>query len=64
MIQALRDFGTSIGRRGEILRELWNFLWLRKAYWLIPLVLVLGAVAFLFFVASQPPVTPFIYTLF
>ena len=64
MLAAIRELKEKTLRRAGIARELVSFLRERKAYWLIPLILVLLAAAFLFFVASQPPVTPFIYTLF
>jgi len=60
----IRDLFQKLKNRAAILGEVAAFLRERKAYWLVPLVLVLAAAAFLFFVASQPAVTPFIYTLF
>ncbi len=43
--------------------ELWYFIMENKAWWMIPIVLVLGAVGVLFFFASTGA-APFIYTLF
>jgi hypothetical protein len=60
----IRDLLQKIQNRAGILREIVSFLKERKAYWLVPLVLVLVAAAFLFFIATQPAVTPFVYTLF
>lgn len=50
--------------RIESLREIERYLRQQKAYWLIPLLLVLIAFGLLLAFASTPPVAPFIYTLF
>ena len=60
----IRDLLQKIQNRLGIVGEIGSFLKERKAWWLVPLVLVLVAAAFMFFVASQPAVTPFVYTLF
>jgi hypothetical protein len=60
----LRDLRDKVVHRSRIIGEVIQFLGERKVYWLIPLILVLLAVAFVFFMASQPAVTPFVYTLF
>lgn len=60
----IRDLLAKFGRRAGIVAELFAFLRKRKVYWLVPLVVVLAVTAFLFFLASQPAVTPFVYTLF
>jgi hypothetical protein len=65
------------GRRINILRfirtmlvnfkvggELLRFLWQRKLWWLIPMVIVLIALALLLMFASTSGMGPFIYTLF
>lgn len=59
-----RDLIQKATNRAQVLAEVFAFLRERKAYWLIPLVVVLAAAAFLFFIATQPAVTPFVYTLF
>jgi flagellar biosynthesis/type III secretory pathway M-ring protein FliF/YscJ len=49
----------------EFLKELWDFLKVRKKWWLLPIVVVLLLVgALLIFAASAPAVAPFVYTLF
>lgn len=63
-MDVLRELWEKTWRRAVILREVLAFLRARKAFWLVPLVLVLLFVGFLFFIASQPAVTPFVYTLF
>jgi len=47
-----------------IVGELLTFLWSRKLYWMIPMVLVLLLVAALLIFAQGSAVAPFIYTLF
>jgi hypothetical protein len=51
-----------IGHAGKVLREIGRFAIANKAYWLIPLILVLG-IAAVVVVASQGA-APLIYTLF
>lgn len=47
---------------GRLFKEIWQFAMQNKAYWIIPLVLVLGLVAFL--IVTSQATAPFIYTLF
>ena len=47
---------------GKLVRELLHFAWANKAWWIIPIFLVLGLLALLI-VAGQGA-APFIYTLF
>lgn len=44
--------------------ELWSFLKVRKKFWLLPMVIVLGLVGILVVFAQGSVVAPFIYTLF
>ncbi len=55
--------GGLMSRLG-IVGELLTFLWSRKLYWMIPMVLVLLLVAALLIFAQGSAVAPFIYTLF
>jgi len=48
---------------GGIGRELIEFLWLNKSWWLLPIVLVLGVLGVLV-ALSGTAAAPFIYTLF
>ena len=48
----------------SILAELWNFLRVRKKYWLLPVVLMLGLMGGLIVLTKGSAVAPFIYTLF
>ncbi|HEX9758464.1 MAG TPA: DUF5989 family protein [Nitrospiria bacterium] len=47
-----------------IMGELLTFLWERKLWWLIPLVVVLFLFGILISLAQNPAIAPFIYTLF
>ena len=46
------------------LGELFSFLWQRKLWWLIPMIVVLLFFAALIILGSTAGVGPFIYTLF
>jgi len=48
----------------SILFELWNFLRVRKKFWLLPIVLVLVIFGGLIILVQGSVVAPFIYTLF
>ncbi len=50
--------------RVSILRELIEFLWERKLWWMIPMAVVLAGVGLLLIFAQGSAVAPFIYTLF
>ena len=56
----MRDFFARMGILGELLQ----FLWMRKLYWLIPMIVTLLIFAILIILGSAPGVAPFIYTLF
>jgi len=48
----------------SILAEFWNFLRVRKKYWLAPIVLLLLVFGGLIILSQGSAVAPFIYTLF
>ena len=48
----------------SILVELWDFLRVRKKFWLLPMLLVLLAFGGLIILVQGSAVAPFIYTLF
>lgn len=48
----------------SILKEFWDFLKVRKKWWLTPIVLVLFLLGFLIVMTQSSAVAPFIYTLF
>lgn len=47
-----------------IIRELWDFLRVRKKWWLLPIILFLLLLGALIFMTSGSAVAPFVYTLF
>jgi len=56
----LRDMADRFGVAGELL----VFLWERKLWWMIPMVVVLLAFGLLLVLAQSSAIAPFIYTLF
>lgn len=48
----------------SFLSELWQYMKHRKRYWILPVLVILLAVAGLILVASGSSLAPFIYTLF
>ena len=48
----------------SILSELWDFLKVRKKWWLFPIVFFLLLIGILLLLAEGSAVAPFIYTLF
>jgi hypothetical protein len=47
-----------------ILKEFWNFLKIRKKWWLMPIVFFLLALGVVLVVAKGSALAPFIYSLF
>jgi hypothetical protein len=56
----LRTVATRLG----IVGELFGFLWKRRLWWLIPMVIVLVLFGLLLAFAQASGIAPFIYTLF
>jgi len=44
--------------------ELWNFMRIRKKFWLLPIMLMLALFGGLIVLSQGSAVAPFIYTLF
>ncbi len=53
-----------LAARLGIVGELFQFLWKRKLYWLIPMVITLLVFAFLILMSASSPLAPFIYSIF
>jgi hypothetical protein len=51
-------------KRLSILKEFWDFLRVRKKWWLAPIVLCLLVLGLLLVVAKGSALAPFIYSLF
>jgi hypothetical protein len=58
-----RAGGGALARMG-IVGELLSFLWQRKLWWLIPMIVVIVLFGVLLIFAQGSAVAPFIYTLF
>ena len=54
----------SAGRKLGIMNELMAFLWERKLWWMMPMVMTLLLFGLLIIFAESSAVAPFIYTLF
>jgi hypothetical protein len=48
----------------DLLKDLWEFLKVRKKFWLAPIILVLLLLGGLIVLSQGSAVAPFIYTLF
>lgn len=48
----------------SLVGELWDFLRVRKAWWLTPVIVLLVIVAVLIVVGQSSAISPFIYALF
>ncbi|MGB2878830.1 MAG: DUF5989 family protein [Candidatus Omnitrophota bacterium] len=47
-----------------LLKELWEFLRVRKKWWLLPIIIMLLLLGLLIIFTESSAVAPFIYTLF
>jgi len=50
-------------KKFSLLRELWDFLKVRKKWWLLPIIIMLIIVGILIIFGSTSPAAPFVYTL-
>ena len=60
MVQFFKNMLNNLGVIGEVIR----FLWARRLWWLIPMIVTLLVIAFVFMFASASGLGPLIYTLF
>jgi hypothetical protein len=51
-------------KRTNLLRQIWDFLKVRKAWWLLPLIVMTLLLGVLLIIASSSKASIFIYTLF
>ena len=49
---------------GILVREFWQFLKVRKKWWLLPIILVMVLMGALLVFAQGSALAPFIYTIF
>jgi len=50
--------------RMELLKEIWDFLKVRKKWWLMPIIIFLFSISALIIFTSGSAIAPFIYILF
>lgn len=50
--------------RMDLIKDLWQFMKVRKKFWLLPLILVLLVFGVLIVLTSGSAMAPFIYTIF
>ena len=50
--------------KAAILKELWDFLKVRKRFWLAPILVILVLLGLLIVFVQSSTLAPFIYTLF
>ncbi len=48
----------------SFLKEFWEFLTVRKKYWLLPIIIVLVLFGGLIILSQGSAIAPFIYTIF
>jgi hypothetical protein len=48
----------------SLIAEFWEFLKVRKRYWLLPIIIMLGLISALIVFVESSVLAPFIYTLF
>ncbi len=48
----------------ETLKDLWEFLKVRKRWWLVPILVALGLIGLLAIAGGSSTLSPFIYTVF
>ena len=57
-------FMTDGSKNRNIISEVWDFLKVRKAWWLAPIIIMLFFVGKLIVIGQSSTVSPFIYALF
>ena len=48
----------------DFIKEFWEFMAVRKKYWLFPIVIILGLFGILIVLSQGSAIAPFIYTVF
>ena len=48
----------------EFFKEFWDFIKVRKKYWLLPILLFFLLFGFIFVSVQGTPLAPFLYTIF
>ncbi len=55
---------ASLTRMTGTARELWAFMKVRKRWWLLPILVIMGAFAVFISIAEGSAAAPFLYTIF
>lgn len=58
--ESISDFVSRLGIIGELMR----FLWARKLWWLIPMIIALLVFGILIIMGASGALSPFIYSVF
>jgi hypothetical protein len=53
-----------MGKNKSLLGEVWEFMRVRKKWWLLPLVIFFILIGLLIIFGQSSPISPFIYSLF
>lgn len=53
-----------MSKNKSLFGEIWDFLKVRKAWWLVPIIIVLVLIGVLIIFSQSSAVSPFIYALF
>jgi hypothetical protein len=48
----------------SFVRELWNYMRVRRKYWLLPIMIAMALLGALIVLSQGSAIAPFIYTLF
>ncbi len=48
----------------ELFKDLWQFIWERKQWWLFPVIFSIVLIAILIIFGGSSAVTPFVYSIF
>ena len=48
----------------SFLRELWNYMRVRRKYWLLPIMIAMALLGVLIVLSQGSAIAPYIYTLF
>lgn len=58
-----QDVGARMSKSGTV-KQIFQLIWERKAWWLVPMVVVFLLVGLLIVTTAGNPLSPFIYALF
>ena len=53
-----------IGKNKGLLGEIWDFLKIRKKWWLLPIIIMILLVSVFIILGANSTLSPFIYSLF